>query len=231
MSSFLNISPQKSKGIHEAIYKNARKLKQDATLIAEVNKSYSTATSLLILSSEEIVKAILVLLHSEGFDTYRMENAKRFFSDHKIRHQLAKLLELSAGLFEAFEKYDTQEPAMLFNTKYEWLNDTMNCLIDFKNAAVPFIESVNRTNELESFNDLKNQGFYVDYRDSLLIPEIVIGEYSYNKTRMIVDRIFRVYKFFNILFHPSLKRHYNLNEIENFKNDLQAIMKLTVAEI
>lgn len=48
MSNFLNISPNNSKSLHELIYKNALKLKRDALVIADVNKSYSTANSLLI---------------------------------------------------------------------------------------------------------------------------------------------------------------------------------------
>ena len=62
MNGFINLTAQKSKDIDCIIYKNARQLRKDALLIVEVNKSYSSATSLLILSSEEVIKAILVLL-------------------------------------------------------------------------------------------------------------------------------------------------------------------------
>jgi AbiV family abortive infection protein len=80
MSNFLNLSPRHSKCLHEPIFKNALKLKKDAITLAERNASYSTANSLLILSSEEMIKALLVLLHSEGYHVYRIEVAEKFFN-------------------------------------------------------------------------------------------------------------------------------------------------------
>ncbi len=109
MSGFLNQSPLKSKKLHEPIYKNAQKLRRDAILVANTNKSFSTATSLLVLSSEEIIKAILVLLHSEDFNVYKIKDAKKFFSDHKIRHELAQLLELINGLVESGIEFENNE--------------------------------------------------------------------------------------------------------------------------
>ena len=84
MNTFINLSVQQSKGIDYSIYKNARQLRKDALLIAETNKSFSSATSLLILSSEEVIKSILVLLHSQSYKTYLIKDSKRFFKDHRI---------------------------------------------------------------------------------------------------------------------------------------------------
>ena len=64
MNTFINLSAIQSKGFDEAIFKNAKQLKKDAILIAANNKSYSSATSLLVLSSEEVIKAILVFCYA-----------------------------------------------------------------------------------------------------------------------------------------------------------------------
>ena len=57
MIKFLNLSPKKSIGLDKPLYKNALNLKRDAIFIAEKRKSYSSASSLLILSTEECVKS------------------------------------------------------------------------------------------------------------------------------------------------------------------------------
>lgn len=79
MKKFIDLNPNESKGLDIYLFNNAKKLKENAILIANKNKSYSSATSLLILSSEEIIKAILVLLHSKGYNVYQLKDAKKFF--------------------------------------------------------------------------------------------------------------------------------------------------------
>ena len=106
MIKFLNLSPLQSKGLDKPIYKNALNLKKDAILLAEQRKSYSAATSLLVLSTEESVKSILVLLHSEKYNIYKIKGAKNFFSDHIIRHQMAMFLELGLRFLETWYKKD-----------------------------------------------------------------------------------------------------------------------------
>ena len=194
MNTFINLSVQQSKGIDYSIYKNARQLRKDALLIAETNKSFSSATSLLILSSEEVIKSVLVLLHSQGYKTYLIKDSKKFFSDHRVRHQLAQLMELSIGILESIEKKASNEPVTLLKTKSEFWNGLVNGILEIALASKPFLDSAQRVKKLMEFNDKKNQGLYVDYRDKLLIPEIEISESDFIETRLIVNRIFNVYK-------------------------------------
>ena len=123
MNTFINLSAQKSKGIDYSIYKNARQLRKDALLIAENNKSFASATSLLILSSEEVIKSILVLLNSQGYKTYLIKDAKKFFTDHRVRHQLAQLIELSIGVLESFDKKESNKLVTLLKTKSDFFNN------------------------------------------------------------------------------------------------------------
>ena len=57
--TFINLSKEKSKNLHNNIFENAKRLKFDSSTLVSVNESYSSASSLLILSSEEVIKAIL----------------------------------------------------------------------------------------------------------------------------------------------------------------------------
>lgn len=217
MSTFINLSPKQSKDIDNAIYINARQLKKDALLIAEKNKSYSSATSLLILSSEEVIKAILVLLHSEGYKVYQISDAKKFFYNHEIRHQLAKLIEMTAGFIESIQKYEKREPIKLFKTNNNVFGGFLNFVLEVATASDPFVDSTQRIKDLENFNDNKNNGLYVGYKDKLIVPKEEITKTDYRKTKEIVERIFRVYKILRILYHPCIHNRKNQEEIEEIK--------------
>jgi AbiV family abortive infection protein len=213
MSKFLNISPKISKVLHEPIYKNSLKLKKDAILIAENNKSYSTANSLLVLSSEEAIKAILVLLHSEGYNVYKIQDAKKFFSDHKIRHQLAQFLEIINGFIESSMEYEKNEKSKLQISKNETINEVFNLFKDIVNSSKPFIKTGERINSLKEFNDNKNKGLYTDYRESLLIPSFTITEETYIQTKNIVERIFKTYKVLKVMYHPEIDNHFENEKV------------------
>lgn len=224
MSQFLQISPQKSRGLDRIIFSNARKLYRDAEILNRAGGSYSSANSLLILSSEEAIKAILVVLHSEGYRTYGMENAKKFFTDHKTRHQLAKFIELSSGIFESFVQYTEQEPVTLIRTPSKGWNDFLNGVLSILNAAGPVLQSTQRIKLLEEFNTDKNKGFYVDYFNGPIIPEIEINKARHDATKDIVSRIFRVYKGCKILFHPSVSRRYDPAQVALLKEQLKELV-------
>lgn len=224
MSLFLNQSPLNSKKLHEPIYKNAQKLRRDALVIANHNKSYSTATSLIVLSSEEVIKAILVLLHSEKYDVYKIKDAKKFFSDHKIRHELAKLLEVINGFIESGNEYEKNEKSNLKKFQNQGLNDFFNFLTDAKNAMQPFLRTGDRMKLLERFNENKNKGFYTDFRDELLIPSQVINEDIFNISIETVDRIIRTYKVLRIIYNPMITNHLKYENISKRRNEIREII-------
>lgn len=222
--TFFDLTPKESKGIDEVIFNNAKQLRKDATLIAATNKSYSIATSLLILSSEEIIKAILVLLHSEGYRVYKINDARKFFFDHKIRHQLAQLIEMTAGFIESLDKWENQEPTKLINTKSEGWNSFLNGILDLTKAIPPLANATKRIEDLENFNDNKNNGLYVGYKDQLSIPKEKITKSDYRKTTEIVERIFRDYKILRILYHPCIHNRKDQAEIESIKNQMKVFI-------
>ena len=224
MSNFLNISPNNSKSLHELIYKNALKLKRDALVIADVNKSYSTANSLLILSSEEAIKAILVLLHSEGYNVYKIQDAKKFFNDHKIRHQLAQFLEIINGFIESSIEYEKNEKSQLQISKNETINEVFNLFKDIVNASKPFFKTGERINSLKEFNDNKNKGLYTDYRTALLIPSSTITEETYLQTKNIVERIFKTYKVLKVMYHPKIDNHFKNEKVIKLSGQIKELV-------
>jgi AbiV family abortive infection protein len=217
MKKFLNLSPLQSKGLDKPIYKNALNLKRDAILIAEKRKSYSSATSLLILSTEECVKSILVLLHSEKYKIYQLKDARKFFYDHVIRHQIAMFIIVGLGILESLYKYVKRIPTKISRTGVKWIDNFINGFIDFSKAADPFLKTKPDIEYLQDFNDIKNKGFYLDYRDKLKAPQSEVVYSDYNKTLKITNKIFKFNKLLRILFHEKLENHIEKEKIEEAK--------------
>lgn len=226
MNTFINLSAIQSKGFDDAIFKNAKQLKKDAILIATNNKSYSSATSLLVLSSEEVIKAILVLLHSQEYKVYQIKDARKFFTDHKVRHEVATILEflngIAAGLMTIDQKKEVLEVASSNNDSF--LTKLKNGLNSVKDFLEPISKSLERIKVVQEFDTLKNKGLYVDYKDQLIIPQTAIKHYTFRKTKDSVDQIFKHYKIIKLLFHPKLKNHLSQEEINKTKTELKTLI-------
>jgi AbiV family abortive infection protein len=224
-STFLNLSPKDSKGFDKPLYKNALSLKRDAILIAEKRKSYSSASSLLILSTEECVKSILVLLHSEKFNIYRIKDARKFFSDHVIRHQIAMFVIMALKFQDAFKEGLNFSPSKLLNIKGDNLDDFLSLVEDILIPLEPLFNETNPDIEyLQDFNDIKNKGFYVDYRGGLIVPKEKITFEDYSKTLKINNKIFKFSKQLRILFHEKIENHMEREKNEEAKTYIKEII-------
>lgn len=226
MNTFINLSAIQSKGFDEAIFKNAKQLKNDAILIAANNKSYSSATSLLVLSSEEVIKAILVLLHSQEYKVYQIKDARKFFTDHKVRHEIATILEVINGIAAGLTTIDQKKEVLEVTSRnnYSFLTKLKNGLISVTDLLEPISNSLERIKAVKEFDALKNKGLYVDYRDQLIIPQTAIKQYTFRKTKDSVDQIFKYYKIIKLLFHPKLKNHVSKEEIGKTKIGLKVVI-------
>lgn len=207
MSQFVNLSPEQSKNAYHSIYKNALRKKRDALALININKSYDSANSLLVLSSEELIKSIVVFLHSEGFEVYKIKTAKKIFSDHRYRHSIAKIFEMINGVSDSFLRYEKIEKSNKEISKDVNVNTLINLFFDFKESAKPLEQTTERNELIENFNDNKNKGLYTDFREELQISSEQITEETYHKTLEIIKRIFRFYKMLMIQFHPNAKNH------------------------
>lgn len=228
MRNFLNVSAQESKGLHKPIYLNAKKLKSEALLLAE-NNAYSTASSLTILSTEELIKAILVLLHSEGYKVYRLKEAHMFFKDHTIRHHLAQLIETGIGLFEATETLKNQKTN--FTTPKKSIKSIIGMVLNREELLKPISTSINRINNLQNFNSIKNQGLYVDFNNEIKIPENEVIKTDFENTVNIQQRIMVFYKKLCLLFHPKIDLHLSKKKADEYRQNIHLFIDEALADI
>lgn len=223
--TFINLSKEKSKNLHNNIYKNAKRLKSDSAVLVNVNKSYSSASSLLILSSEEVIKAILVLLHSHGYRVYLLKDAKGFFKNHEIRHSLQMLIETGMSLFDTIDKWENRKlKKQVLNTKKKWLNNTLQFLSDAAFVLSNVSNAMVRIEDIQRFNDLKNSGFYVDYKNEILIPQQIVSQEDYKSISETSNRLVMFYKQLRILFHPSITKHLTDEKIAEVKDGLHVFI-------
>jgi AbiV family abortive infection protein len=218
MKKFLNLSPKDSKGLDKPLYKNALNLKRDAILIAEKRKSYSSASSLLILSTEECVKSILVLLHSESYNIYKIKDAKKFFLNHVIRHQIAMFIVMSLKFQDVFKKGLNLFPLKISNLKSNNFDAILNLTEEILIRLEPIFDETKPDIEyLQDFNEIKNKGFYVDYINELIVPKKEITYEDYSKTLKINNKIFDFNRQLRILFHEKIENHMKKEKIEEAK--------------
>lgn len=222
-AGFLNLSPKLSEGLDHKVYLNAKRLYRDAEVLCK-NSSYSTATSLIILSSEEIIKALLILLHSKGFKVYQIKGAKKFFANHRVRHEIAELIEVGAGLYRLHEQWENESNNPVFRTRFKILNSILNGFHKLARMKEPFEEAKLRIESLEEFDALKNRGFYVDYQNELLIPEEKVTKEVYLNTKNTALNIFNYYKIFRVLLHCKAGNHISKKEIESLKSHLHGFI-------
>ena len=226
-TTFLNLSPKQSKDLDRHIFNNARQLKRDAILIAETNKSFSSSSSILVLSTEETIKAILVFLHSQNYKVYNFKGSKKLFTQHTIRHDIAKFLELISRIFKMFEKYEEVNKSLI-KTNVKWFNELVNGAYTFLNTIIPLLEAGSKYFEIEKFDNYKKKGFYVDYENNVLVPKVEINATEYKVILNVLDSISVNYKILRILFHPKINNHICSEKLEEFKKSLNEIVELVL---
>ncbi|CAA0184885.1 AbiV family abortive infection protein [Tenacibaculum maritimum] len=230
MKNFISLSSKDSIGLDKPIFKNGLQLIKDAKLLGIQHQSYSSATSLSILGLEEIVKATLVLLHSNNVKVYKLKGAKRFFTDHKIRHEVVQLIETGLGLYEAYEKWEYYKVNKRFKTKSKWFNLVFNEIHKGWKTLTPILNTYERVNQIEDFDNLKNKGFYVDYKDDVLIPNKEINKSIYNSVLTSIERVIKFYKIVRIFHHPSIKKHISEEELLEFNSSMKSFIEDTMSK-
>jgi AbiV family abortive infection protein len=182
------LSDEKCLDASKEAFINANNHKQSAELIAK-NKQYGMAVSILILSTEELVKGILLYIQYLSIDIRNISGVYLFFTDHIIRHRLATMinlmypmLKLIMGIvFKTKEKLHNPESNIQFTNEenaiiYEDENEIKNLFKDLP-AMMDWWDEANMN---------KNKGFYVDYSNSLETP-MQVSELEYNQAFVITN--------------------------------------------
>ena len=168
------------------IQSNADNLYNDAKILAN-NKSYGHATSLLIHSTEESMKAFILFLDGNGFQfRNRVDGISNLFVNHKLRYGLAMLLSILHIFSEDIKQLI---PKIVNSTKLtfdfvkdkEQLGDLLLKYIQTRIKTV--ILEVSWFSKAEFF---RQDGFYVDYIDEIKTP-LQIKETDFKAVLLRID--------------------------------------------
>ncbi|MGD0711485.1 MAG: AbiV family abortive infection protein [Bacteroidales bacterium] len=218
--SFTNLSQTECIEAYKAILANADRLYNDAKFLSE-KSSYGTSISLLILSAEESIKALILIMDGYGLQLRNnIKGLNKIFLNHKLRYPVVLILScfhvISLDLKFMYENY-LQEPHTIAKcVKGEKLVDDKFRLF--------LIKKINEIiNEIKWFSnaEVKRQiGFYVDYRDGIISP-LQITENDFNDVLIRIDGSRRIIS-------------YLLDKIESnpeqYKNQLSDLNKRLICE-
>jgi AbiV family abortive infection protein len=209
------------------LYKKVLKNSDNKWSLAESlasKKEYGFAIPTLIISIEELIKSIIILLDGNGLKFRQVKGVSIFFKNHQIRFIIAYLL-LLINLFAEdlikFIKLIGKDVKIVLDFQYSIIknNDDFNKMvlyyIDQKSAALKI--------EFEYFSKLeklRQEGFYCDYDDTFKNP-LDINETDYNELYLRLSKVRKIG--FMIIESYSSKSEESKLQIEMLKNTLKEV--------
>lgn len=226
MKKFPSLSSKEAQEVHIKVYQNAARLRKDASMLIDAHTTYATATSLTILSLEEIIKAIVLLLHGQGYQIYRFKGIKKVFSQHGFRHKIAILINMLVGFFKMTQpkkklnmKRDTKFQKLMYSF-FRALQEVPNIMDVFKNI-----------HSIEKLDSYKNAGFYVDFLDEILIPTEVIDKHKYDKVMNIHNQLDKLYNQLVDFFEYEPKTDMERKQKKRKEQQLKTLMNEALVEV
>ncbi|UOB17512.1 AbiV family abortive infection protein [Abyssalbus ytuae] len=176
--SFMNLSKKECLKVAKETFRNADSMYNDGVHLAK-NDSFGRATSLLILSMEENMKALILYLDGNGFEfRSRVKGIKSLFNNHKLRYPLALVL---SG-FNIFGK-DIKEIITKIKTNPTEIQAYMRSKNKWESLAkVYLLKKIKQfISEILWFSNaeyLRQEGMYVDY-DIVMKTPLDINKQDY----------------------------------------------------
>lgn len=223
MKRFIDLKPEEALGLEKEIYQNAKRLEVDAFTLVSANRSYATATSLLVLSLEELIKATIILLHSQGYKVYQIKDIKLVFTKHEFRHSVAQFLEVTIGGFNISKNLDRKRNTSVSRNKgvFGAIGEVLLTILENTPQAYRTYKNVSN---LENFNNYKNNGLYVDYRVQLQTPIVKITEKEYSQVKSVHKTIDELFNNLDNLFTTKPKTAKETKQIKAKKRDLHLLI-------
>ena len=171
---FINLSKAKCLEVYPVVKTNADRHFRIAKILSE-SKEHANAVSHLILGTEELIKALALFMEGKGFNFSTMPDYKKIFFNHSARHSVLKEF-FSVWIFckslVELKKKKTSENSFLYG---------LRMVAEVLGAGVEGVTNYVWWNEADR---LKQNGFYVDYKNGMISPES-IDEIDYSKALKI----------------------------------------------
>lgn len=208
--NFMNISRKECLEVYKEILSNSERKWNSAEILAE-NKDYGTAFSTAIISIEEIVKSMLLLLDGKGFELRTVKGIDTIFKNHRIRYFIAYMMLVFSVFGEDLTKLLIKyrnNPQLIV-----WLNERNKRNKGFvEKFAKRYFQNklpllINELDWFIKMDIFRQDGFYCDYDNHLKTP-LNINENNYQEA---IKRITKVREI-GLLFIESYEA---INDIDN----------------
>lgn len=189
-SSFFNVPRDKLLNYYPEIVANSKRQFGAADNLA-LNGDYGMAMSHLLISTEEMVKALIVVMDAQGFDFRKVKGMDIFFRNHEVRFFISFLtfvLTLFAddGMKILREFRDnpnkTKELSTLLDNKPEIMKKMQSYLI---RKLVVIRNELGWFSKAEAF---RQNGFYVDAKGNLISPLLFTRD-DFDQTKLRIEKI------------------------------------------
>jgi AbiV family abortive infection protein len=189
--TFLTLPKKECLKVYKDILENSYEIWDEGKILAE-NNAYGRATSLAIISIEELVKSIIVLADGNGFNLRKIKGINAIFKNHKIRYVLAYsmlVINLFGEEFAKIIKYFKEKPEELVAKINQMQNEKDFFEKNLKNYF--FRKFITLKDEFEWFSKAdfyRQDGFYCDYKEQLKSPIKITSE-DYHQVYLRLDKV------------------------------------------
>lgn len=177
--------------------------KYENALILSRSGSFGDATSLLIVSLEEMMKATILRLDSYGFQfRTRVAGIQSIFKNHKLRFYLAFVLSLINMLGEDFKRLiimlrDDPSKISMFDATTEGFEDRI--VNWFKRKSIHVNNEVSWFQNADMF---RQEGFYVDFDNEIKTP-LKVDDRDFQELKVRIDNFRKFLPEFLKSFDPD----------------------------
>lgn len=196
-NSFFSIPPAKLIKLYPEIIKNSDLQYQTAIEIADNGKP-GIAIPHLLISTEELIKALVVVLDAKGFKFRSIPGMEVFFKNHEIRFFLSSIIFVFTIFGDDFKKFMGENRSDFTRAK--------GLLNGYKNNEPDTINSIKRyllrkfiiiREEIKWFSQaeiFRQNGFYVDMKGNLISP-LNISQNQFEEAKRRINRVNKAIKY------------------------------------
>jgi AbiV family abortive infection protein len=180
-----------------------------AILLAE-HSEYGNARAHLILSAEEAIKSFILFLDSYDLELRKIKEVKKLFFTHRSRHNTIKnFISCFIALKPLIPKKNDVKNKKLPISK---MISIQNLLI----LGSSIYKGIKNYQWWETAEEMKQRGFYADYKNGILLPSDVTKE-EYNISLGHIKKLQNELK----EWMDEIK-NWNINELEDFKIKIES---------
>lgn len=191
MKSYLTIPASECKKEYLEIIARSKQKFRSAELVAE-NGDYGSAISLLIISNEELVKALFLYFDGIGFRFREVKGMKSLFNNHKLRYLSSFVFSILYIVVQDLMRFilEVKSNKEVLKSIFSSSNSIENSLKSYLDKIVKDIQA-----ELDFFAEIDKQrqiGLYSDSPDRLQMEKTNYETYHLklsNINNFIIDLI------------------------------------------